>query len=732
MSYTSARDMMSKAKFYEAYSRWDDDLNRYEDWSESVHRVMDMHRMHLTPVMTPTLSTLIDETEEVYANQEILGAQRALQYGGKQLLTHMARMYNCAASYCDRPAFFGEAFYLMLCGTGVGFSVQKHHVAKLPSITRRTKQSKEFIIPDSIEGWSMAVDVLLSSFFVGGGKHPEYEGRKILFNFDEVRPEGALISGGFKAPGPEPLRKALQKIEELLKSVIEANESTIRPIVAYDIVMFIADAVISGGVRRSATICIFSKDDLEMLAAKTGDWYTTNKQRGRSNNSMLILRDEITREELHLIKESIKHSGEPGFILADDTEALFNPCVEIGQYAYDDDGESGWQMCNLNEANGIKATTPEAFYRMCKYSAILGTIQASYTNFKFLSAATKRIVERESLIGCSITGWMNNPQILFDDEVLQKGAEIVKYWNEVVAKLIGINQAARTTCVKPSGNASTLLGTASGIHGEHSPLYLRHAQFNVNTEVAKLFMKEFPEMVEPSVWSPLDIVVAFPVVTPSTSIYKSDLLGVKQLEYVKKAQQIWIEHGTNHDLCVKPWLRHNVSNTITVDNWDEVFDYVYDNRAYFCGISFLAASGDKAYPQAPFTEVLTHEQIVAQYGEKALFTSALIEAGLNAFNNDLWTACNTALGYGEQLTDGHEHLLKRDFVRRFNKFATNFTSAEDCANCLKDVYNLHKWWRIQKAIKPIDWSTSLSRKEYVDVNTMGAQACSGGNCDLNF
>lgn len=328
---------------------------------------------------------------------------------------------------------------------------------------------------------------------------------------------------------------------------------------------------------------------------------------------------------------------------------------------------------------------------------------------------------------------MNNPSILFDQAVMSSGAAIVKQYNKLTAELIGINQAARTTCVKPSGNASVLLGCASGIHGEHAPLYLRHVQFNRDSEIAQLFINQFPAMCEDSVWNrERDVVVAFPITTPSGSVYKSDLLGVKQLEYVKLAQDVWIEQGTNYELCTQPWLRHNVSNTITVDDWDEVIQYVYDNRHSFCGISFLSAAGDRAYPQAPFTEVLTYEQIIALYGEVSLFTSALIEAALSAFNNDLWTACNTALGYGERLTERHEHLLKRDFVRRFNKFASNFKSAEDCANCLKDVYNLHKWWRIQKLDLEVNWTDVLHAKEYIDINTMGAQACSGGACEVIF
>lgn len=291
MSSNNKRQLMADAKFYEAYSRFNDSTNKYESWSESVSRVMNMHRDYLSSkgIVSPILSDLINEVEEAYSNKLILGAQRALQFGGDQLLKHQARMYNCSASYCDRPEFFGEAFYLMLCGCGVGFSVQSHHIAKLPNLAKRTNGTAEFIIPDSIEGWAEAVDVLFSSFFVGGGKHPEYEGKKIYFNLEKIRPKGSFISGGFKAPGPEGLRLALDKIEHTIKALLESGRDSLKPIEAYDIVMFIADAVISGGVRRSATICLFSPDDDEMMKAKTGDWYTSNAQRGRKLTTASIV-----------------------------------------------------------------------------------------------------------------------------------------------------------------------------------------------------------------------------------------------------------------------------------------------------------------------------------------------------------------------------------------------------------------------------------------------------------
>jgi len=328
---------------------------------------------------------------------------------------------------------------------------------------------------------------------------------------------------------------------------------------------------------------------------------------------------------------------------------------------------------------------------------------------------------------------MNNPEVLFNKEVQQTGAGIVKKWNKITAELININQAARTTVVKPSGNASVILGTASGIHGEHSPRYLRHVQMNKESEVAKLLAETNPELCQDSVWSQgTDYAIAFPIISKEGSIFKSDLLGVKQLDYVKNAQENWIEYGTNYELCVKPFLRHNVSNTITVDDWGEVERYIYNNRNSLCGVSLLPATGDKAFPQAPFTEVLTMGEITAKYGQESLFSSGLIEAGLNAFNNNLWTATDTAQGFGEVLDDTHENLLKRDFVRRFNSFATKFSSPTECANCLKDVYSLHKWWKIQNNIHITEWAVELGKKEFVSVDTLGSSGCSGGNCDLEF
>ena len=728
------RALMSETKFYEGYSRWDDSKERYETWEEAVTRVMNMHRAYYKDKMTPALSQLIDEAESLYKLKYALGAQRALQFGGDQLLKHQMKMYNCTSTYANRAAFFGEIFYILLCGAGAGFSVQKHHVASIPKLHERKKQAKGYIVEDSIEGWADSLAVLMSSYFVGGGTHPEFEGRKVYFDLSNIRPKGAMISGGFKAPGPEPLRRALDKIEYMLQGIVLSGRDSLKPIEVYDIAMHAADAVLSGGVRRSATICLFSHDDEEMMAAKTGNWFIDNPQRGRSNNSAVIVRNEITKEEFAKLMTSIKEFGEPGFYFVEDKDFTTNPCVEIGMYPQID-GESGWQGCNLTEINGGKCTTKEEFFKACRAASIMGTLQAGYTNFKYIAETSKRIFEREALLGVSITGWMNNPEVLLDDDIQREGANIVKEVNKTVAELIGINPAARTTCVKPSGNASVLLQTASGIHAEHSPRYIRHVQLNKESEVAQLIAETNPYMVEESVWSAgkTDYVVGFPIISPEGSLYRDELYGKNLLEKVKLVQQNWVEAGTNEDRCAHPKLRHNVSNTVTVmpHQWKEVEDYVYENRGYYAGISFLGGSGDKDFNQAPMTEVLTEDQIVSKYGKAALFAAGLIVDTRKGFN-DLWEATSVAQMPAEHR--GEVSDLRAEWIRRFKKFADNYFMGDtkEAEYCLKDVFLLHKWTKIQQNLNPIDFAAQLETKKFTDVDTIGSAACVGGACEITF
>ena len=734
--HVDTRQFLSQTKFYEGYSRFLDDDQRYETWDEAVDRVVDMHAENYKDKGN-ALAPFLEEARQAYKEQRVLAAQRSLQFGGEQLLKHQMRMYNCTSSYADRPEFFGEVFYILLCGAGAGFSVQKHHVAKLPQIQNRTKQAKGYIVEDSIEGWASALDVLLSSYFVGGGKHPDFEGRRVFFDLTQIRPKGAKISGGFKAPGPEGLRRSLDKVEHLLQSIVMDQKAPVdlQPINVYDITMHAADAVLSGGVRRSATICLFSPDDEAMMTAKTGNWFIDNPQRGRSNNSAVIVRDEAKKEEFAKLMESVKQFGEPGFVFVESPEHTTNPCVEIGMFPQID-GKSGWQGCNLTEINGGMCKTEEDFYKACRAGAILGTVQAGYTDFKFLGPTSKKIFDREALLGVSITGWMNQPDILFNPKVLEKGAKIVKEVNKEVAAIIGINPAARTTCVKPSGNASVLLQTASGIHAEHSAQYIRNVQMNKESEVTQAIIKSNPYMVEESVWSAsgTDVVVSFPIIPHKGSMMKDELLGVKHLELVAKAQKHWVVAGTNEELCADKGIRHNVSNTIIVDDWDEVESYVFKNRHSFSGISFLSMSGDKDYNQAPNTAVATASQMVKEYKEAAIFASGLVVDALKVYNN-LWDACSTAQGYGLDISlESAENSARADWNRRFENFANNYLKGDfkKAEHCLKDAYLLHKWNKIQANLKPIDWKEGLTAKKYTDVDTMAAAACAGGACEIDF
>lgn len=788
------QELLSNFKFYSSYSKFDEIKNKYESWNDSVDRVFDqMHGIKFKTILenNEKFKEYYEFAKEKYKEKLVLGSQRALQFGGAPILKHNGKLYNCLGSYCDRMRFFQDCMYWLLCGCGVGFSVVEKYVTKLPKIKKRSNKSKVHLIEDSIEGWSDAIGILLSSYFDGEVTFPKYQNCHVSFDYSIIRPKGSFISGGFKAPGPDGLRNTIQKIEELLdKEFNKPNfNGTLESIVAYDIVMHMSDAVLSGGVRRSATLCLFSPNDEKMIRAKTGNWFTENPQRARSNNSVLLNKNTLTKEEFSNFFKSIKEYGEPGFGFVENEDVVYNPCFEISFKPQTESGISGFQACNLVEINGGKCNTEEEFYIACKVAAIIGTMQAAYTDFKYVDSATKEIVEREALLGCSITGYMNNPKILLNPEIQINGAEIIKEINKEVAEMIGIRQGARLTCSKPSGNASVLLMTASGIHGEHSKRYIRNVQANMEEDIAKHINEVNPKMVEKSVWSSngTDWVISFPIIPNENSIYKDDLVGTKLLDVVKLTQQNWVEYGTNVELCTDPTLRHNVSNTVIVDDWDEVENYIFENRKYFSGISLLPLTGDKDYNQAPFISILTPEQLVKKYGDAAIFASGLIVDGLAAFNGNLWGACDSILGIGEKLgyskseideiinntsayelwknlgfkngtldklselnikpeaeeyerfldtklnSKVHNYILKKDWIRRAKQFSERyFSSNKEMTYCLKDVNNHHKWLEINRDIVEINWDELDIKPKYLNIDTTSAIACSGGACEINF
>ena len=425
---------LSDYTIYAKYARYVPEKKRRESWDEMVDRVFEMHlsRFQLAISKNEELKSDILFAKQQVKKKRVLGAQRILQFGGEPILKHNAKVFNCSFGYLDRVRAFQETMYLLLCGCGVGFSVQTKHIKKLPAVSMPAEKVKIFKPEDSIEGWADCVGVLLSSFFDNDATFPEYNRHTVKFDFSNIRPEGALIAGQFKAPGHKGLEAALEKVREVIISRLTAGETKLHAIDVYDIIMHFSNAVLSGGVRRSATICLFSKTDKEMMDAKTGNWFLTHPQRARSNNSVLLVKDDITKEEFSKIIESTKQFGEPGFVFADSEDCGYNPCVEIGLYPQTKDGRSGWQFCNLCEINGKYCDTEEKFIQACRAAAIIGTLQAGYTDFKYLSPETKEITDQEALLGCSITGIMDNPEILLNPETQRKGAKEIRKMNEKI------------------------------------------------------------------------------------------------------------------------------------------------------------------------------------------------------------------------------------------------------------------------------------------------------------
>lgn len=1088
----SALQELQNYTFVSKYARWLEDKNRRETWKEAVERVKNM--MH-TMYADKNVGEQINWAYDMMYKKKVLGSQRALQFGGDPILKRHAKIYNCTSSYCDRLRFFQECFWLLLCGSGTGFSVQKHHVAKLPKLEHNPPEGEglKYIIEDSIEGWADALGVLLSSYF--SDPIPEFEMYKnsyVVFDYSNIRSKGSVLSSGVgKAPGFEPLAKGLEKIRALLDRCIANGQKKLRPIDAYDIIMHSSDAVLSGGVRRSASLALFSHDDEEMAKAKTGNWFMDNPQRARSNNSALLLKESTTLEEFETLMQSVKEFGEPGFIWSDSTEMTFNPCVvadstvvtdrglqmvsnlinkpfnaivdgvsypshkgfwktgtkqvielqfksgrtlkvtpnhkimtttgwkeagdisfgenvvinnhrsypldsianfntsssewkkgyllglflgdgnhskssaqlkwwgeskdqyrkeayqmlsDVGftnnhntfeqnsvavyssieskklmQFAIDHDcmvgtskrvskksicgswnhisgliagyfdadgtvlvnnikgsslrissvqlenlqnlqialnalgiyakiyqnrrqegdrvmpdgkggtksyfcqashelvissdnivrfakyvpiknidkakkiqtivnnyqrmpnrtnfidtlidkkivgdldvydctvedihafdndsvyvhncvevgmwpidettGKSGWQGCNLSTINCSSIEDEDDFYDRCKAAAIIGTLQAGFTKLDYLGETSCRIFEREALLGVSLTGIMEKHELVLTEKVLKNGAKIAVDTNKMIAELIGINQAARVTCLKPEGTSSSMLGTSSGIHPHHAKRYIRHVQANVLEAPFQHFKNYNPQACEKSSWSANDTdeVIKFPIEVPDGAKLKNQLPAVEMLSIVKDTQKNWVYSGKNKKLCTQDYLSHNVSNTVTVkpDEWDDVVKYIYNNRKYFAGISLIPQSGDKDYPQAPFTTVYTSREIVKEYGDAALWCSGLIELALNAFNNNLWAACDYVSMNQAKENDSKDKLL---FITKMKNFAGKYFEGDikRLTYCMKDVYNWKIYCDLFHSFKKVDY-TQLSETED---NTTGIEeiSCAGGAC----
>lgn len=638
------------------YARFRADLGRRELFPEAVGRVEAMHRAYFRdrlalvptgdPVATPAdpadrlllartvvgvpIGDLLHAAFAAVAEKRVLPSMRSLQFGGDAVLRNHARLFNCAFSPADRVEFFREYFFLLLAGTGCGFSVQREHVALLPALPPRPAEIdlpvRHHAVTDTIEGWADSLDTLIRSHL---------EGHKVEFNFSAIRPRGSpLVTSGGRAPGHLPLKQALQEVDGVLRG---AAGRRLRPIEVYDICMFTARGVLSGGVRRSATICLFSPDDAEMMDAKTGNWFGTHPQRSASNNSAVLLRslpDDILFRRLFKAQQEF---GEPGFYFADHPDHGCNPCCEIGLHpvltaplseadttrlhglGYTGDLSpgtrlSGWQMCNLSTINGSALRSADDFLAACVQASVIGTLQAAYTDMPYLGPVTRFLNERDALLGVSICGIMDNPAILLDPAVLRRGARLCRAVNQLVAGAIGIRPAARVTCVKPEGTASLLLDAASGIHPHHARHYFRRVQASRRDPVYQHFRAPNAHLTEASVYRPeTDDVITFPVEAPPQAILREDLSAVRFLQYVRLVQQHWVLNGEAPD-SPSPGLHHNVSNTCTVraDEWKAVSDFIWQNRGSFTGIALLGHDGDKRYAQAP-REAVAGEEDAARW-----------------------------------------------------------------------------------------------------------------------
>jgi ribonucleoside-diphosphate reductase alpha chain len=596
------------------YARYNEAEKRRETWTEAVDRYLETHvRYYGTDAQQA-----LEELREPLINKQILPSMRGLQFGGRGILNKHMRLYNCTCSYADRPRFFAEALWLLLCGSGVGFSVQRHHVASLPSIIAPTRKAVH-IVADSIEGWAGAVEQIINAYM--------YSTPEPIYDYSQIRPEGSPLSVGGVAPGPEPLKEAIEGVREILKGAVGRQ---LTPIEVFDMTMYLADSTRTAGTRRSATIALFSADDQEMMQAKTGDWYLTHPKRARANISAVVTKDTPQETFSELIK-STREYGEPGFVFLESTEHNVNPCVEIimapvlitdaegrpvERYSLElldpekrdqwrDQGytfQSGWQACNLTTVNVSACESSEDLIEASRRAAVLGTLQAGYTHTDYLGEVSRRILEREALLGVSLCGVMDKPHLMTNGDLEDAASAAVKA-NEETAKLIGIKQAARVTCVKPEGTASLVLGSSSGIHPAHAKRYLRRIQCSELEPVFRHFRDTNPQAVEPSAWGS-DYCAVFPMQAPEGALTKNDLTALEMLEQARRVKRHYVNTGTARPESLEG-ATHNVSLTVTVDSdeWAEVESYLWKHRADFTGVSLLASSGDYDYQQAPLQAV---------------------------------------------------------------------------------------------------------------------------------
>ena len=572
---TVESQILSEITTHLKYAKYLPEKQRRETWDELVTRNKEMHMEKF-----PALKEEIEWAYQYVYDKKVLPSMRSLQFGGKPIQINNSRIFNCSYLPIDDMAAFSEIMFLLLSGCGVGYSVQQHHIEKLPEV-RKPLKSKRYLVGDSIEGWADAVKVLMKAYLRGGAAP--------IFDFRDIRPKGAeLITVGGKAPGPEPLKIALTHVQAILDRKQDGQKLT--SLECHDIICHLADAVLSGGIRRAALISLFNLDDEDMLTCKFGAWWEENPQRGRANNSAVLLRSKIERDTfLELWKKiELSNSGEPGFLFTNDKDAGTNPCAEINLKAN--------QFCNLCEINASDIETQEEYNNRAKAAAFIGTLQASYTDFHYLRDVWKKTTEKEALLGIGMTGIASGAVLNLN---MKEAAKVAVEENARVAELIGINKAARVTTVKPSGTTSLVLGTSSGIHAWHDEFYVRRIRVGKNEALYTYLSIYHPELLEDDYFKPtIQAVISVPQRAPQGAITRSES-AIDLLERIKKINKEWIKPGHR-----KGSNMHNVSATVTIkpEEWRTIGDWLFENKEYFTALSFLPHS-EHSYVQAPFETI---------------------------------------------------------------------------------------------------------------------------------
>jgi ribonucleoside-triphosphate reductase (thioredoxin) len=570
------QEILSDIVVYNKYAKYLPSKQRRETWKELVDRNKKMHQEKF-----PQLKEEIEDVYKMVHDKKVLPSMRSLQFAGKPIAINNSRIFNCSFLPIDDWRSFSEVMFLLLSGCGVGYSVQKHHIEKLPEI-RIPKKTRRFLVGDSIEGWADAVKVLIKSYFGITSALP-------VFDFRDIRPKGAeLITVGGKAPGPEPLKECLFQIQKVLDRKKDGEQLT--PIEAHDIICHIADAVLSGGIRRAALISLFDLHDNEMLMCKHNSWWELNPQRGRANNSAVVIRHKVRKNDFFELWGKIvaSNSGEPGVYFSNDKEWGTNPCCEIALRPF--------QFCNLTEINVSNVTSQEDLNERVRAGAFLGTLQAAYTDFHYLRDIWKRTTEKDALVGVGMTGIASGAVLNLN---LEEAAKEAKKTNEEIAKIIGINKAARVTTVKPSGTSSLVLGTSSGIHAWHNDYYVRRMRLGKNESLYKYLIQNHPELLEDDFFKPtIQAIISVPQKSPEGAIYRTES-ALDLLERTKKLNVEWVKAGHR-----KGANTNNVSATVSVkpEEWDQVGEWMWNNKDTFNGLAVLPYDNG-TYTQAPFEDI---------------------------------------------------------------------------------------------------------------------------------